>query len=240
MKKANNAKSETQKRLGAVKTSSIEEESESTALAVRSNGDVDVPASVRKWQSAPQMSREDLALPKIKLGQPMTPEVVDEIAKAGQWIIPGEEGYDKLTFIPMVWGKGRILSDDDGIHCSSGDAIRGEGLPGGRCATCPQSQWSAPKKGQTKGTPPACTFYYSYGGYSPTLQSVVTFDLRKTAIKAALAFNGLINKRGTGKFAVELSSKKETNGKQTYYLPLINITKASAKEFETAAEEAVF
>jgi hypothetical protein len=178
-------------------------------------------------------------MPRLKIGQPGTPEVLDGAAQAGQFIFPGSDPVDSVILVPLVFGKGRIYStDDDGILCQSGDSIHGEGDPGGNCARCPFNQWTKDKKGNN--IKPQCTFYYSYGVYSETHGSIAAWDVRGAGLRPATGLNTLIQKLKMGNFAIEVTSNKNVAGKNTWYTPVIKQIKVKDSVLQQAAEMSSF
>lgn len=216
-------------------------------LAVVDQDETQAIATQRKYSSNLDFTRDDIQMPKLRLGQGMSQEVADGDAKMGQWLVTGFEPEDKVIIVPMVYCRGRVLNEDDQVICSSNDGINGEGEYGpgskgnksGQCARCPKSQWVNAKKGG-KNQPPACTFYYSYGIWSETHQQMMTMDLKKTAINAARGLNTLVQQNGWGKFAVELTSILQKGKQGQFAIPVIKPAKVKPQVLETAAEQFSF
>lgn len=219
---------------------------ESEAMVPAGDGDVTTTMGPR-YSADVNFSASDVNLPRLRLGQQMTPEVSEGDAKAGQWLLTGEDPHDKVIFVPLAHGAGRVCQEDDVIVCRSDDAQIGVGdygkgskkNPTGQCARCPMSQWTKDRK--QKSVPPPCTFYYSYLGWSHTHQTLAQFDAKKTAINAGKMINSFAMKfKAFGGFAVELTSLAIKGGLGTYYQPVVKLAKVDKKVLAEAAENAPF
>jgi hypothetical protein len=192
-----------------------------------------------QYSSTPQFERGDIAMQRLKLGQPMTPEVIDGVGDAGQWLLLGCEPEDTVLLVPLLFGKGRIYSDDNGVLCRSDDSITGEGDPGGPCSRCPLKDFTEDKKGNS--VKPACTFYYSYLMWSETHQQIVRVDFKSSHLRVAQQINTItMQKGGLGNFAIELGSTPQSGKKGTYHIPTLKIAKVDPKVLKTAADNNLF
>ena len=93
------------------------------------------------YDTAPDFENDDILIPRLRLAQSLTREVVDNEAAPGQWLVPGWEAVDTVTLVPLAFGRLRELRDGDDILCESRDAITGHGEPGGNCRTCSLARW---------------------------------------------------------------------------------------------------
>lgn len=168
-----------------------------------------------------QLSMEDMQLPQLKVGQGLTPEVIEGEYKAGDLIITGFEGMREATVVPLIVFKQRILIDDDtrDILCRSENAVTGEGTPGGECAECPLSKWTGGGSTGERRTPPPCTEYYRWLMYSVDHAIPVMMDFRKTAMPTGKLINTLAMSKGFGNFGVRISARKKDGPRGAYYVP---------------------
>jgi hypothetical protein len=217
------------------------DEPESQALAVRSDEQVQASGGSAAF-SEPNFGKDDLAMPRLRLGQGLTPEVVRGEAQIGQWILLGHDPVDKVTVVPMRWGKGMVLQekDDNAVLCSSNDCVNGEGIyglkskenPTGRCQGCPMNVWTDGKQG--KRVPPKCTQFYTYGVWSITHQAMALMELRKTAVNTAKQINSVIMQRKMGNFAIELVGDQQTSGKNSFQVPKFRVVPAEDDDLQMA------
>jgi hypothetical protein len=197
-----------------------------------------VPAGQRIWTSTPKMDKSDLIFPRLKLLQSKSPEVEEGIAEQGQFIILGHDPVDSVILVPCVWGKGRILSTlSEGILCQSGDAITGEGDPGGSCARCSLKEFTKDRKGNS--VKPECTFFYSYGFWSETHNCPLTFDFKSTGLNAGRELNTIVDQKGPGSmgtFAIELTSTEKSGKVGSWAVPTLKVVKADPKTLKAAQQ----
>lgn len=217
--------------------------------AARGPQELDSPQTVGKqYHFQADFTRDEIQMPKLKLGQSMTAEVQDGLATLGQWIGgPGEEAVDTVVVVPMCYARGRILNEEDNgpIICSSNDQEIGVGDPLGqgqgeyKCKGCPKSLWTKAKRGG-KNVPPECVPHLEYGIYSITHQQMMTMMLKSSAMNAAKYLNTLAMKAGFGNFAIELGAMINTGDRGKFAVPTIKIAKITPKELETAREQFSF
>lgn len=140
-----------------------------------SPGFAEVPAYLQKGNSRGMelVQRDDILLPRVKLLQQMSPEVVEKKNEAGIMInsVTGESLGKELSFIPVFHFKSRMLFSGRGkdaqIVCSSPDGVTPNSQMGPSeaptCAECLKAQWPDPKK--TKGEKaegPECVQFYNF------------------------------------------------------------------------------
>lgn len=163
---------------------------------------------------------EDLVIPRIKLAQQMTAEVVEGSAKFGQWILTGYDAADELTVVPLLFARNRTLRDDAGvILCRSNDGLYGEGDPGGECAKCPMTQWRENASGAN--FPPPCVFSYNYICYVVEYGAMGMLEFKRTSLNAGKTVNTIAAQRGIGNFALKLRSAQSKSKKGTYASPVV-------------------
>jgi hypothetical protein len=175
---------------------------------------------------------EDLQIPMLRLGQMMTPEVVESQAKMGQWLLTGHDPVDDARIVILAFNKNRVRrigqGRDSTVVCRSPDAKQGYGDPGTACKECPFSQW---QEVNGKRTIP-CTLVYSYQAYSLTHGALCLVNFQKTGMQAAKLINVMMSQRGIGKFAIHLTHTKERGPAGTYAQP--SVTPATVTEDELA------
>ena len=188
-------------------------------------------ATTKQYTAAPDFDNDDLAFPRLRLAQGLTPEVQNGDAKPGQWVMTGQDAQTKVTFIPLGYTKARILkSQGQGQRetlCQSPDGIRGFGTPGGDCKSCPLANWRPNPDDPKRNLPPACNLVYSYVGYSESHDMLCSIEFSRMSEGAAKWLNTLIKARGMGTFAIELGSAQQKNNKGIFYTPEIKYVKVS-------------
>lgn len=211
-------------------TATYEEENGSNAVAV--------------YSDQPDIDVSEIRMPRLKLLQQMSPAVTEEgsQAKMGQWLIDGHDPVDEVIIVPIKFARGRALYQEDGgdreLTCSSPDAKLGIGKygpgskenPTGQCSAhgnrkdpvCPMAKWGAKNPKTGKSSPPPCDFYYEYVVWSQTHETFTQLRLQKTSMEAAEYLNGFIANKGLGKFAVSLSSTRQS-GKGSYAVAKVKL-----------------
>ena len=171
-------------------------------------------------QIAPNLgySRSDAditALPRIRLAQGLTPEVLEGICSAGQWLIPNQQPQSEV--IGDIFGvkKQRLLWNRNTtpatIVCRSDDGEIGIGEPGGNCKECPFSQWE-------DGNPPVCELRYEYLIIVDQVPYVISLSTR-SASKVISQLNLAL--RTKEKVKVALRSSLTIKGQKRYYVPVV-------------------
>lgn len=188
--------------------------------------------AIRGYNDSPVYAPEDLELPRLTLVQAMSKAVEEDGAKPGQWYVGGYDPKDDVILIPLKAGKARQYWDNQELRCSSPDAVTGYGDPGGDCGTCPMAVWQPGQNG--KNQPPKCSFAYSYIAWSVTHEGIVMIDFKRTGLAAGKTLNTLVATRGLGRFGIKLANKKESNGKNTYYVPTVQYQKVTVEDIQNA------
>lgn len=149
------------------------------------------------------MDREDLTIPRIKLLQPMSPEVDEEDSehRPGTLMnsITGHNYGKSIVFIPLLHSKSRMLwrdrEDGGGIQCSAADALHPrecvmttlndeEVKTGPTCAQCKLKDWNnAAATDREKA--PKCTLYYNFPIVIVGEREPVVLTMERTKTKAA-------------------------------------------------------
>lgn len=102
--------------------------------------------------------------------------------------------------------------------CKSNDGIEGVGNPGGKCATCPLSQWGA------NGAPPQCALSYDRLMFDFHTGQLGIMSFARTKIKAIQEFQRAIRARNGGTipmwaYKVIVRSERREN----FFVPKIDI-----------------
>ncbi len=199
-----------------------------------------VPAYLQKDKGAgmEKVTKEDLILPRLKLLQPLSPEVQEEDSevKAGQMVnsIDSSLNYGTEVLItPVLFFKSRIRwtprTEDappdapKGMECTSIDSLTARdskgltkaGEPTADCAKCVHQAFSA------DGKPPRCSLYMNFASLIDGQPVVVSME--KTKIPTAKKILTMASMLGGGGLAVfagqyRLSTKKMKNDKGTFFV----------------------
>lgn len=176
-----------------------------------------------------QFTPEDVQIPRIRLAQALTPEVVDGSAKAGQWILPGGKSTKtlKVTIIGVRKTRARVQLSSDGqnrtVLCRAGApagaALIGVGDPGGACEQCPFSQWTTDESTGAR-IPPECNLAYEYWcQFDDNTNALIVFQ--KTALQAGKELNTILAQRAGSPVTVSLGSVLNKRGNRSWYTPTV-------------------
>lgn len=193
-----------------------EEEEKTSLVPVEDEEDALVPVSA--YSARPEFDPDDITPPMLRLMQGLSPEVQEGDAKPGQWVLTGFEPKDSIIAVPIAYAKRREYRDPDTdtISCRSFDGETGEGDPGGICADCPMNKWTGEGK---KRQGPKCVFMYSYMMYAHDFDAGCILNFKRTGLAAGKSLNSLVSRRGFGDVVVKITSKLQTGGKGSYYIP---------------------
>lgn len=195
------------------------------------------------------VGKGDILLPRIKLLQPLSPEVTEEGMEAGTLVNSlSKKNYgEELIFIPILHTKSRILwiprDEGGGMECSSLTGIKPvnpyiikenkKEVPYTSCDTCPRSQWNGDE-------PPACTIYFNFLITVVSENEPVILSFSKTKTKIGKKLISLTRYVGGNldMFAkkYKLSAVMEKNSqKQSYYnYGVMPLEFCSPKEYKMA------
>lgn len=207
-------------------SSAVEPVNVDSALAINNNEDREIAATSRTYSAQPDFKAKDLMIPKLRLAQGQTPEVLAREAQPGQWVLFGNEASDEVEVVFLAAGFARELRlrqqgspDDRKILCRSADGEVGVGEPGGYCERCPLSMWTD-RPGQ-KGKPPECSEIYTYQVYVLTHNALAILEFQRTGTDSAKLINTMMKVRGMQGFKVKLGSERRQNGNQIFFAPKI-------------------
>lgn len=187
------------------------------------------------WSSAPPMQAAGEnainTLPRLKLMQALSPDVVSQLAKAGEFRVEGYPSFkEDIVIIPLARSMSRIYRDDMGVLCRSADAITGVGEPGGNCNTCEYAEWGF-------GNAAPCTEIFTYLVYIPEHDVFARWALQKSGMPCAKRLDQFAM-RGWGDFAVQIDATEKREKTFSYYVPVPTKLPMTA-ELKAMAEEAI-
>ena len=190
------------------------------------------------------LDKSDLLLPRIKLLQPLSPEINDLGQKPGTIFLGlGNKNYgNKITVIPVLHFRSRIkwIPEDEndgkgGIDCSSPDSrTPREAKYSANCATCSHQLWNDKAKIK-KDKAPKCTMYDNFlclidGGNEPV---IIPFERTKQKVAKKWYSMGAL-KSGSDMWAwqYELSvvGEKNDEGKPYFNYSVRDLSKATSDE----------
>jgi len=163
---------------------------------VKQTAAVEVPGYLKSesGKGLEEVGTEDLLLPRLKLLQALSPEVVEEGVPAGEFFhsLTKKGMGNSVDIIPLYHFKSRIRwrSRDagGGIICFSADGksysfnYAEEEAPS-LCANCKMSNWN--NKAEGKDRQPACTLYYNFVVLMLPDYQMIGLSFSKTSISAA-------------------------------------------------------
>lgn len=178
---------------------------------------------------------EDIVVPRIKLLQPTSAEVTDQVAHAGAFLnsVTNEVLPEELHVLIFTHFKSRVYfakpEDGGGVKCISPDGI--EGSEYGVCANCNFRLWK-------EGTPPACALVHNYPAYVLNAGEIkgeplpIALSLMKTSSKEARKLNTAVEVGGGNWFdaVYVVRSEKQTNDKGTFFVYRIEKLRAASDD----------
>lgn len=202
--------------------------------------ETEVQLSGRTYSTeTPHFNPDEIGLPRLRLAQGLTAEVVNQQAHSGQWVLTGYEAQDTVRIVPLMFSRARALRDRElKVLCQSADAKLGVGEPGGSCEQCPKAKWTEAVAGgknqPPKNNPPECDLIYSYMCWSFTHETLIAVEFKKTSINVGKTLNTLIATKGLGNFAVVLSSSKQQNPRGSFFVAQAVMSPLSPEEHQQA------
>lgn len=182
------------------------------------------------------VTQEDLVLPRLKLLQPLSPEVTEGKGTAGDMVnsLDGSINYGKeLIFLPVLFMRSRIRwtprsetpppDAPKGMECTSADSftardpkgVTKEGQPTANCKKCVHAAFTE------DGQPPKCSLYLSF--VSMIDGNPIVVSMEKTKIPAAKSVITFAQMLGGGNKPLwagmyKLSTKMITTAKGTFHV----------------------
>jgi len=196
-----------------------------------------VPAKTMPRGISP-IEEEDRILPRLKLLQALSPEVLDKKGSSGEFVnsISGESFGSKVSFIPLFWKKSRILwksrDEGGGIICRSFDGRTSAN--GKNCLTCKDRMW-----GEEGGEriQPKCTSFINLITLVNLQPLAVSFA--KTSYTTGKKFINLLTLKGVDVFTFSyiLTSQETTTDKGRFFIMKIDdtLSKVNKEDFSKAS-----
>lgn len=119
------------------------------------------PTAIQEYRDlSEEFDSRDVALPRVKLAQPISKVVVDDVVRSGHWYysVDNTDLGPMLRFVPLKAFKHRTFFLDNGLACRSTDMVHGIGDPGIECAKCSLKDW--PEQRGSGG--PQCRENYNF------------------------------------------------------------------------------
>lgn len=172
-----------------------------------------------------QLDLSKLQIPRLRLAQGMTPEVVNREASIGQFLLTNFPAYDEVDVIPMAVQNIREYRPDpkNPPTCNAPTGTWGIGSPGGDCSTCPMSKWGDRNPKTGKNTPPPCKNGVVLRAYSMTHRTLVDFKFmgRNASLGTFIQSQSLAF--GLNGFAVRIKAASVRNDMGSWYEPKIEM-----------------
>jgi hypothetical protein len=133
----------------------------------------------------------DILMPRLKLTQNGSPEVVAKTVKPGSIILAlsGEDYGSKVTITPIRHFRSRIKwndrDDGGGIDCSAPDAVTPRDTKyAATCAECKHAEWDNEAKNK-RDQAPSCTLYDNFMVLINDSREPVILPMERTKAKVA-------------------------------------------------------
>jgi len=202
------------------------------------------------------MDASDVKVPRLKIGQPLSKEVVggnisngDIFNSITQEIYskfspdPAQNGHVDVIFLNFLKTRAQFDSDmklihmsTNGKHCSS-MLPREDGIK--ICAECPDSLWTVNDKGED--VPPRCPLQSKYLTLisGRELEIPLTFLMKKSSMDAAKELNTEVklSRLPFYAFVYRIATKKKEDGKRVYWIPVIQkvaLLRPDTQQFKNA------
>lgn len=138
------------------------------------------------------LEREDLLIPRIKLLQPLSPEVSGDLEQEAGTIflnLSNKNLGKEIMITPIMHYRSRILwtpkDDGGGIDCSAPDAkTPKETKYATNCAACPKKDWDNEAK-KEKDKQPKCTMYENFVVLTGDSTEPVVLSMERSKMKVA-------------------------------------------------------
>jgi len=172
------------------------------------------------------LEREDILLPRLKLLQAQSPEVMESDEKPGTLFmnLQNKGVGEKTVITPVLHYRSRIKwipkDDGGGMDCSAPDAKSPASHKyATSCAECKYKNWDETKKDK-KEQAPECTMYENFVVLLADSTEPVILSMAKSQVKVAKKFYSMMAVKGGDMFdfLYELAVVKEKNDQgQTYF-----------------------
>lgn len=191
--------------------------------------DINLPAErMQTAKGLGNISEEDRIIPRLKIMQPLSPEVDEGIAKPGEFVNSvAKKSYGKiLTLTPIFWWKSRVYwqkRDEGGkILCQARDAVTGSEF--GPCEACEFSKWNDKEA-------PTCTAIINILGLVNNAE-LVAMSFMKTSYPAGKQLINLFNYKKVDifNFQYEITAVQEQNDFGKFWVVQFKDTNAAVSD----------
>lgn len=170
-------------------------------------------------------SADDLVIPRIKIMQALSPEVMDQKASIGD--IVNSLTLDKLngkTFIPVCKFNNNIYwrdrADGGGIICRATDGKRGINEDGSVhfCTQCRKCEFDNTKQGRE--AIPVCTKYINFLGFFAGEYMPIILSFSKTNMTEGKKMYSMakVTRQNIWNFGYTLNAKEKTKSNNKWYI----------------------
>ncbi len=191
--------------------------------------DINLPAErMQTAKGLTPIAEEDRIIPRLKIMQPLSPEVDEGIAKSGEFVnsIAKKSYGPTLTLTPIFWWKTRVYwgprEEGGEILCQARDALTGTVF--GVCADCENSKWHDKE-------PPICTAIINILGLVNNTD-MVALSFMKTSYGTGKQLINLFQYKGVDvfNFQYELFADQEQNDFGKFWVVKFKDTNAAVSD----------
>lgn len=192
------------------------------------------------------LEKNDLLLPRIKLLQPLSPEINDLGQKAGTiFLALSNKSYgDKIVITPVLHFRSRIKwtpeDEGGGIDCSSPDArVPREPKYAASCADCTHKDWNDAAK-LKKDKSPKCTMYDNFLVLIGDAKEPVIVPMERSKQKVAKKFYSMGALKGGDmwdhQYELSVVGEKNEDGKPYFNYSVRDLSKQTSGERRALCE----
>lgn len=186
------------------------------------------------------LEKSDLLLPRIKLLQPLSPEIGDLNQEAGTIFLglSNKNFGKKITIIPVLHFRSRIKwtpeDDGGGIDCSSPDGrAPRETKYAKNCASCSHQLWNDNAKAK-KDKAPKCTLYDNFLVLIDDSKEPVIIPMERSKAKVAKRFYSMGALKGGDmwdhQYELSVVGEKNEDGKPFFNYSVRDLSKSTSDE----------
>lgn len=185
-----------------------------------------------------QLDLTKLQIPRLRLAQGMTPEVVNREASIGQFLVQNFPAYDEVDVVPMAVQNIREYKADPKAAptCHAPTGTFGIGTPGGDCSQCPLSKWGDRNPATGKSSPPPCKNGVVLRAYSMTHRTLIDFKFMGRNASMGTFIQSQAMAFGLNGFGVRIKSASVKNNLGSWYEPKIEMLPEIPEEHKPIAD----
>lgn len=208
----------------------VEEPTKALAPAAQKSRALAKPTGARiAGKGFEHLTREDILLPRLKLLQSVSPEVMEQDLKAGSIYLNLHNKVlgEKVIFTPILHYRSRIkftpLDDGGGIDCSAPDAKTPRDTKyATECSVCLFKDWNE-KAEKKRDQRPQCSMFENFVIVLEGSTEPVILSMGSTKLKVARKFYSMAAVKGGDFFdnKYQLSVVKEKGDEATFFNYLI-------------------